>query len=162
MRRTLRGSIYAALLLAGCHQKDAISDQQKANDVLTGDDHLAAATSPQCKLFSAAEAASYIGEPVGPPENAAMGSGCAWPAKDGEGEVMVVVLGADDHEPPTGSPDYHKLSAPGRDGFTIPQMDAWVAGAIVGDHAIRVTVMGKTASEASATKLLTDTASRLR
>jgi hypothetical protein len=40
-------------------------------------------------------------------------------------------------------------------------MGGWIAGAIVGDKAIRVTVIGKAASEQSALKLLTDAASRI-
>ena len=83
------------------------------------------------------------------------------PAADGDGEVVVAIIGVGNHEPPTGSEAYHKLSSPGRDGYAVPQLDGWVAGAILGDRAIRVTVAGKAASEAGAIKLLTDAASRM-
>lgn len=159
MRQFIVPSFVALLTLAGCQKKDALADQQQAMNVVTGDDHLAAGASPTCRLFSQAEAGSYIGEPVGPPENAAMGAGCAWSAGE-SGEVVVAIVPAADHEPPKNAAGFHKIASPGREGFVVPDMGGWIAGAIVGDKAIRVTVMGKDASEASALKLLTDAASR--
>jgi hypothetical protein len=90
-----------------------------------------------------------------------MGAGCSWSARDGDGEVVLAIVPADYHEPPSGAEGFHKLSSPGREGFSVPQLGGWVAGAIVGDKAVRVTVMGQAASEASAAKLLSDAAARL-
>lgn len=159
MRQLFVPALVALLTLTGCQKKDAIADQQQAMNVITGDDHLAAGASPTCKMFSQAEAGSYIGEPVGPPENAAMGGGCAWSAGE-SGEVVVAIVPAENHEPPKSAAGFHKIASPGREGFVVPDMGGWIAGAIVGDKAIRVTVVGKSASEASAVKLLSDAASR--
>jgi hypothetical protein len=162
MRHFVVGSTGAALLLlCGCQKTDAVADANKAMNVITGDDQQPASANSTCRMFSSTEAASYIGEPVGAPENAAMGSGCAWPAKDGDGEVVIAIVPAADHEPPTGGEGFQKLASPGTEGFAIPQLGGWVAGSIVGDKAIRVTVMGQTASEATAAKLLTDVAARI-
>ena len=159
MRQLVVPSLIALLAFTGCQKKDAVADQQQAMNVITGDDHLAAAASPTCKLFSRAEAGSYIGEPVGPPENAAMGTGCAWSAGE-SGEVVVAIVPADNHEPPKAAAGFRKIDAPGRQGFVVPDMGGWIAGAIVGEKAIRVTVIGKDASERSAIRLLTEAASR--
>jgi hypothetical protein len=111
-------------------------------------------------MFSSQEAGSYIGEPVGPPENAAMGSGCAWPSAAGGGEVVVAIVSSDDHAPPKAAAGFRKIGSPGREGFVVPDMGGWIAGAIVGNKAIRVTVIGKGASDGTASKLLSDAASR--
>jgi hypothetical protein len=150
----------AALILSGCKKADAIGNAQRATAVVTGDDHLEASANATCRMFSSLEAGSYIGEPVGPPENAAMGSGCAWPAKGGEGEVVVAIAAAGDHEQPSQAAGFRKIDSPGRKRFVVPDMGGWIAGTIVGDKAIRVTVVGKGASQASALKLLSDAASR--
>jgi hypothetical protein len=153
-------ALSAALLLSGCRNADAIGDAQRGTAVVTGDDHVKASANSTCRLFSSAEAAGYIGEPVGPPENAAMGGGCAWPAKGGAGEVVVAIVSASDHERPNQAAGFHNIGSPGREGFVTPDMGGWIAGTIVADKAIRVTVIGKGASEANAIKLLSDAASR--
>ena len=153
-------SCAALLVLSGCHQKNALADQQQAMNVVTGDDHVDVAANSTCRMFSRAEAGSYIGDSVGAPENAAMGAGCAWSAGE-SGEVVVAIVPADNHEPPKNAAGFGKIGSPGREGFVVPDMGGWIAGAIVGDKAIRVTVIGKAASEQSALKLLTDAASRI-
>lgn len=159
MRYLLFGSVAASILLCGCQKHDAVDDAKQAASVLNGDDQHSASANPTCRMFSSSEAASYIGEPVGAPENGP--SGCSWPAADGDGEMMIAILPAADHERPSEGEGLKALAFPGSEGFVIPQLGSWVAGAIVGDKAIRVTVMGQGASEASAAKLLTDAAARL-
>ena len=160
VRTVMIQALCAALFLAGCRKSDAIGHAQRSTAVVTGDDHVQPSAHSTCRMFSSAEAGSYIGEPVGPPENAAMGGGCAWPATGGEGEVVVAIVPAGDHEPPSHAAGFRKIDAPGEKGFVVPDMGGWIAGAIVADKAIRVTVIGKGASEASALKLLSDAASR--
>jgi hypothetical protein len=157
----LASPLCVTLMLCGCQQSSAVADQQAAMKVVTGDDQQDASANWTCRMFSQTEVAGYIGEPVGAGENAAMGSGCAWAAKDGDGEVVVAIVPADDHEPPRSAPNFLKLGSPGKDGFAVPQLGGWVAGAIVGTRAIRVTAMGNEASEANAARLLGDVASRL-
>ena len=120
----------------------------------------AQADNPQCKLFTAAEIAKYIGEPVSPGQNAALGTGCQWLAADGTGDVIVAVVPSSYHEPPSTVAGYRVLGDVGVKGFVAPQLDGWVAGAIVGEDAIRVSAAGATASEASAVSLLQDTIKR--
>ena len=115
---------------------------------------------PQCKLFTAAEIAKYIGEPVSPGQNAALGTGCQWLAADGTGDVIVAVVPSSYHEPPSTVAGYRALADVGVKGFVAPQLDGWVAGAIVGEDAIRVSAAGATASEVATVSLLQDTIKR--
>ncbi len=120
----------------------------------------AQADNPQCKLFTAAEIAKYIGEPVSPGQNAALGTGCQWLAADGTGDVIVAVVPSSYHEPPSTVAGYRALADVGVKGFVAPQLDGWVAGAIVGEDAIRVSAAGATASEVATVSLLQDTIKR--
>lgn len=114
---------------------------------------------PQCKLFSQKEVGTYIGEPVLAGEDVA--GGCQWRAKDGSGDVIVAVVPAANHESPRASEGYQAtLAAPGSDGFTAPYLGGWIAGAIVGEEALRVSLDGQTASRAGAAALLRDAAKR--
>jgi hypothetical protein len=115
---------------------------------------------PQCKLFTPAEIAKYIGEPVSPGQKAALGTGCQWLAADGTGDVIVAVVPSSYHEPPSGAAGFRALDTVGTRGFVAPQLDGWVAGTIVGEDAIRVSVAGATASEATTVSLLQDTIRR--
>ena len=88
------------LLLAGILlgiSTASAQDPRKTADVLTGDAKGAAANNPVCKLFTAAEASKYVGKTVGAGENAAMGSGCQWAAKDYDGDMLVQIVSASYH-----------------------------------------------------------------
>jgi hypothetical protein len=163
MTRIPAAVLCASLALAACGgaQQSAVpAEAQKAAAAVTGDASGAAADNPQCKLFTAAEIAKYIGEPVSPGQNAALGTGCQWLAADGTGDVIVAVVPSSYHEPSTGAAGYKALADVGTKGFVAPQLDGWVAGAIVGEDAIRVSVAGATATEATAVSLLKDTIKR--
>jgi len=135
-------------------------DTPKTATVAAADASAAQADNPQCKLFTAAEIAKYIGEPVSPGQNAALGTGCQWLAADGTGDVTVAVVPSSYHEPPSDAPGYRALADVGTKGFVSPQLDGWVAGAIIGEDAIRVSAAGATASEATTISLLRDTITR--
>ncbi len=79
---------------------------------------------------------------------------------DGTGDVIVAVVPSSYHEPPRAAPGYRALPDVGSQGFIAPQLDGWVAGAIVGEDAIRVSAAGATASEATTVSLLQDTIKR--
>jgi hypothetical protein len=163
MTRIPAAVLGASLTLAACGgapQSAVPAEAQKAAAAVTGDAGVAAADNPQCKLFTAVEIAKYIGEPVSPGQNAALGTGCQWLAADGTGDVIVAVVPSSYHEPPTGAAGYRALADVGSKGFVAPQLDGWVAGAIVGEDAIRVSVAGATASDATAVSLLQDTIRR--
>jgi len=134
--------LVAGLTLAGCDSKGsaAPSDAQRTADVLTGDAAGDASGNPQCRAFTVAEIGGFAGTPVQPGENAAGGTGCQWLASNDHGFVMVQVVRAQDHNPPSGAPGYEELPAVGRDGFIVDEGDSWSAGAIQGDKSINIMV----------------------
>ena len=131
-----------------------------AKDSGAGTVNTAPADNPLCRLFTPADIEKYLGEPVSPGQNAALGTGCQWVATDGTGDVIVAAVPASYHEPPTGAEGYKPLPNVGTRGFVAPELDGWVAGAIVRDDAIRVSVSGGSAAEASAVSLLEETLKR--
>jgi hypothetical protein len=156
--QTLAACVLAALATAAAAQVP--QDAHKAKDRLTGDAAGKAANNPQCKLFTPAEAAKYIGEPVGAGQNAAMGSGCQWPAKGDGGDVMVQVVEARYFTAPSAAKGYKALSGIGSKAYVLPEMGGWAAAALVGPDAVLVSVAGKAASEAQAVALLQETLKR--
>ena len=160
MMRVFRPMLVGSLFLGACGggASSAQTDAQKVAAALTGDDKQAAADNPQCKLFTRAEAAKYIGEPVSAGQNA-MG-GCQWVANGGSGNVMVIVVPARYHERPTLADGFKEEPEVGTKGFVARDMGGWVAGAIVGTEAVRVVVAGATASQASAIALLKESIKR--
>src|SRR5690348_11860259 len=94
----------AVLVVSACatavHAQAKAAAEKEAR-VLKGDDKATAASNPQCKLFSSAEAGRYIGGKVQTVENAAMGSGCQWAVGSGDGSMLVQVVPARYHEPPS-------------------------------------------------------------
>lgn len=161
----LAGSLATSLLLGACGggASSAQTDAQKVAAALTGDDKQAAADNPQCRLFTAAELATYIGEPVSAGRNA-MG-GCQWlttrTRSDGsQGDVMVIVVPARYHERPKLANGFRDVPDVGEKGFVAQDMGGWIAGAIVGKDAVRVVLDGQTASEANAIALLKETIKR--
>ena len=166
-RKRATGVLMTMLAVAGVAgacgggQPDASpADTAKTATVAAADASAAQADNPQCKLFTAAEIAKYIGEPVSPGQNAVLGTGCQWLAADGTGDVIVAVVPSSYHDPPSDVAGYRVLADVGTKGFVSPQADGWAAGAIVGEDAIRVSASGATASEATTISLLQDTITR--
>jgi len=155
---TLASAIASAC--GGAATETPPAEPPKTATVAAADPSGAQADNPQCKLFTAAEIAKYIGEPVSPGQNAALGTGCQWLAADGTGDVIVAVVPSSYHEPPSAAAGYRELADVGVKGFVAPQLDGWVAGAIVGEDAIRVSAAGATATEATTISLLQDTIKR--
>ena len=144
----------------GARTEAPATEAPKTATVPAADPSGAQPDNPQCKLFTAADIAKYIGEPVSPGQNDALGNGCQWLAADGSGDVIVAVVPSSYHEPPSAAPGYRVLPDVGVKGFVAPQLDGWVAGAVVGEDAIRVSAAGATASEATTVSLLQDTMKR--
>ena len=84
----------------GAKTEPPAPEAPKTATVPAADASGAQADNPQCKLFTAADIAKYIGEPVSPGQNAALGTGCQWLAADGTGDVIVAVVPSSYHEPP--------------------------------------------------------------
>ena len=145
-----------ALLLASCGSGDA----KKSADIVSGDARGAAADNPICRLFTPAELEAYVGEPVGQGGNAAMGSGCQWSAKDGDGDVIVAAVPADYSEVPSLAPGFRKVPELGEDGYVAADLGGWVAGAVRGKDYVKVTVAGAKASPETAIALFKETAKR--
>ena len=133
MRRAVAYAMAAACLLAACGKAGTRgpgvpAEATRTAAALTGDDKGEPSDNPQCKLFTGAEVAQYIGEPVAGPHNAAMGTGCQWMAADGTGQVLVQVVRAKDHNPPKLADGFRKAPEVGEGGFVVAQMGGWQAG----------------------------------
>jgi hypothetical protein len=160
MNRAATISLLALIALAGCGRNGPSTEARNTADILTGDARGAESDNPACRLFSADEAAGYIGEPVKAGENAAMGEGCQWAASDGDGQVTVAIVPAANEERATAAEGFRKMPEAGQDGFVVPDMGGWVAGAVAGKSFYRVTVAGAKASDANALALLKETIKR--
>lgn len=150
MRIATGGLLFAFILnLAACNKSDpsTLADAKTTAAALSGDDKGEAASNPQCKMFTVAEIASYGGGPVNPGRNAAMGTGCQWTGvkDDGTGTVMLQIVSASYHSPPSGAPGFRKLPDVGAQGFIAPESGGWQAGAIQGEHSINVSTSGSEA-----------------
>jgi hypothetical protein len=149
----------AALTACGGRDDAARTDANKTAAALAGGDRPAAATNPQCTLFTPAELAPFVGAPLASGHDAAMGTGCQWEAS-GDASAMIQVVPARYHEPHKGAEGFKKLPDVGTRGFVEQSMGGWNAGAITGAHAVVVSVRGPAASEATAVALLRDTIKR--
>ena len=154
-------AVAAACLFAACGKSagGAPADAKATAAALTGDAKGAAADNPVCRLFTQAEVAAYIGEPVNAWENAAMGTGCQWTAKDESGSVMVQIVDAQNHNPISGAPAFRELPDVGERGYVANDV-GWTAGAVQGPSAIVVSTDGKSSSDATAIALLKETLKR--
>jgi predicted small lipoprotein YifL len=160
MNRFATLSLLALIALAGCGRSGPSEDARKTADILTGDSKGSASDNPACKLFTESEAAAYIGEPVKAGANAAMGQGCQWAAQDGDGDVTVAIVPAEYEERASAAEGFRSVPEAGKDGFVVPDMGGWVAGAVAGKSFYRVTVAGNKASDSSALALLKETIKR--
>ncbi len=158
MRYSHAAAIALTMLIAVSAQAQQ-TDPHKLKDVLTGDSKGSAASNPQCKLFTPAEVATYVGVPVGPGENAAGGSGCLWYDANDEASVTVTVVPPNYFPEPKLVKGFKRLPDVGSRGWVAPD-DGWSAGALVQDVAIVVGISGKTATEPSAVRLLQETIKR--
>jgi hypothetical protein len=162
MRTTTLACCLVAALTTACGGNTAKSDAQKTAAAISGADSAAAASNPQCKLFTPAELATYAGRPLAAGEVAAMGSGCHWTAVSGEGSVLIQVYPAEYHEPHRGAPGFRQVADVGTKGFVESELGGWNAGAITGPDAVVVAVSGPKASDAVAIALLKETIARRR
>lgn len=165
MRRGSKGLLLlVGLSLAACNKSPSSvpPGAQQAADVLTGDNKGEADANPQCRMFTTAEIESYGGAPVGAGTNAAMGTGCQWPGAhgDGNGTVMLQIAPAADHEPPSAAQGFKELADIGSEGFVVPEMGGWHAGAIQGKNSINVTTSGPAASEQKTIEFLREAIKR--
>lgn len=160
MNRMATISALALITLSGCGKNNVPQEAEQTADVLSGDAKGSAADNPMCKLFTVDQAAAYIGEPVNAGQNAGMGTGCQWTARDGEGDVMVVAVPANYAERPTLATGFREAPEAGKDGFVVPELGGWAAGAMAGDSFVKVSVAGSKASDANALALLKETIKR--
>jgi hypothetical protein len=153
--------VLSAMVLAASSVGAADVDPKKLMDQLTGDAKGSAAGNPHCKLFTPAEVAKYLGQPVEAGQNAAGGSGCQWSAKkDDSADAMVQVVPARYFVAPSQAKGFRRLPSIGSKGFVAQDWGGFSAGAIVGDAGIVVNVSGKTAKEDAAIALLEKTIKR--
>jgi hypothetical protein len=136
------------------------TEARKTAAELTGEDKIAADKNPQCKLFTAAELAKYVGEPLSPGHDAAMGTACQWDGRSEGDSAMIQVVAARYHEPHKHANGFKQLPDVGTQGFVEMSMGGWNAGAITGPQAVVVAVRGPAASESTAKALLTEVIKR--
>ncbi|MEA3010009.1 MAG: hypothetical protein QOJ91_1701 [Sphingomonadales bacterium] len=160
MNRIATTSLIALIALAGCGKSGPPEEARNTADILTGDAKGAASDNPLCKLFTEAEASAYIGEPVKAGENATMGQGCQWAAVDDDGQVTIAIVPSEYEERATAAEGFRKVPEAGKDGFVVPDMGGWIAGAVAGKSFYRVTVAGAKASDSGALALLKETMKR--
>jgi len=153
-------SLLVAVALAACGPSTPASDAKQTADALTGDSKGAANLNPLCKLFTPAELEAYVGEPLGAPDTAAMGTGCQWLANDNQGNVLLQIVPKSYHRDPHLADGYKKLPDLGVESNVAPDMGGWIAATIVGEESIIASVAGKSASEAQAVALLRETIKR--
>jgi len=135
------------------------TESKQLKDQLTGDAKGQASANPQCRLFTPAEIATFVGVQVGPGENAAGGAGCSWFDKDDEASAMVTVVPPSYFPQPTLVKGFRRLPDVGSKGWVAPDQ-GWSAGALVQDVAVVVVISGKAATEASAVRLLQEVIKR--
>jgi hypothetical protein len=165
MMRTANLSLAAFLAfgLAACGESEPSvpTEAQQTADALTGDAKGAASDNPNCKLFTPAEVGALAGVTVGAGEHAAMGSGCQWPAPGGEHSVMLQIVTAEHHTPPSEAEGFKELPAIGEKGYVLPEMGGWHAGAVKGGNSINVLADGPGASEAKTVAFLQEALKRV-
>lgn len=134
---------------AGCNKHSAVpADAQKTADVPTGDAAGSAARNPLCKLFTNEEIATYEGAAVSVGVNAAMGTGCQWVDRQGEGNAMIQMASARYYEE---SGDAVKsLPGVGEKAFVTPDMGGWKAGTVQRGK----TIVVSTGASSDATKVV--------
>ncbi len=152
-------STVAVALLIAASANAQQTDPKQLKDQISGDAKGSASANPQCKLFTQAEIAAYVGAPVGPGENAAGGAGCNWHDKSYQAWATVSVVAAKDFPQPTRLKGFKPLPDVGTKGWVAPD-SGWSAGALVNELAVVVVVSGKTATEAAAVSLLRDAIKR--
>ena len=134
-------AIVPLALVAACDKNPGVpADAQKTADVLTGDAAGSADSTPLCKLFTVDEIAGYEGVPVTTGTNAAMGTGCQWGDRQGDGYAMIQVASARYYE--ESGTAVKSLPGVGEKAFVTPEMGGWKAGAIQRDKVIIVSTGG--------------------
>jgi len=135
------------------------NDPNKVKDQLTGDAKGSAAANPQCKLFTPAEIAVYLGAAVAAGKNAAGGAGCSWAATAGAGQAIVSVIGPSYFPEPSMVKGFKPLQGIGKKAWVAPD-SGWSAGALLGDVGVVVILDGKKANEAAVVALLQEAIKR--
>ena len=157
MRYSIPAATLAMLLAASANGQT--TDPKKLKDQITGDAKGQPSANPQCKLFTQAEIAAYVGAQVEAGENAAGGAGCNWHDKAYGASVTVSVVPPSYFPEPTEVKGFKRLPEVGSKGWVAPD-SGWSAGAVVKDAAVVVVVSGKKATEASAVALLQEAIKR--
>jgi hypothetical protein len=151
------GVVLVAMCAATANAQPA--DAKKLKDQLTGDAKNTAANNPQCKLFSQAEIAAYLGAAVGSGQNAAGGLGCNWSDKDHASFATVSVVPPNYFPEPSMVKGFKRLPHVGPKAWVAPD-SGWSAATLAGDAAIVVVLYGKSATEAAAVALLQESVKR--
>lgn len=152
----------AGVLMVACLASSTLAqgaDPNKTKDQLTGDAKGSAAANPQCKLFTPAEIAKYLGVSVGAGKNAAGGAGCDWTDKEFEGQALLTVVGPSQYTEPSAVKGFKRLPGIGKKAWVAPD-SGWSAGALLDDAVVLVNLDSKKASETAVVAFLQETVKR--
>ncbi len=115
------------------------------------------ATSEYCSLFTVDEVQAILGAPVGPGDDAALGTGCQWDGTDPEGGTMLQIQVIDDpsfYVEQSGAEGFEAVSGIGAAAFVVDEIGGWSAQAQTDAATYAVIVRGGTATRLSAISLL--------
>jgi hypothetical protein len=158
MRCTIAGSLLVLAVLAGSAMAQG-TDPNKLKDQLTGDAKGSAADNPQCRLFTTAEIAAYLGKSVAAGQNAAGGAGCNWTDKEYEVQALLTVVGPSHFTEPSLVKGFKRLQGIGKKAWVAPD-SGWSAGALLDDAAIFVNLDSRQANEAAVVAFLQEAVKR--
>jgi len=142
------------LSLTACSDSAEIQAARTLQQQMTG-----GGDSPVCKLFTAREIGAALGAPVADGYTSGpLGTGCSWPIKGQDRNVMIQVVPREYWEDGTAQPGGTALEGIGEKAFVGPWLDDWRAGALTMNGAVYVMSRSKEAS----VSLLRDAALRAR
>lgn len=117
----------------------------------------AAASNPLCDLFTVDEVQELLGAPVGPGEDAALGTGCQWSGDSSADATYLQIQVIEDPsyyvEQSLGD-GFEQVSGIANAAFVIPELGGWAGGAQSDSSTYAVAVNGGTASKEAAISLL--------
>jgi hypothetical protein len=157
MRRSafegVRIIVYCCLAIASLRDDFALAARKETDRQVVPNEGSVSKNLP-CKLFSSAEVTDYIGRPVTSVEITSGGRSCKWRVGGGNGAMIFSIVSMRNHKPPKTAEGYRGLPGIGVEGFVVPELGGWVAGSIVGQQAIRVSLSGDGVTELSTVGLL--------
>jgi hypothetical protein len=116
-----------------------------------------AASNPLCGLFTTDEVQTMLGVPVGPGEDAALGTGCQWSGDSTLNATYLQIQVIDDpsyYVEQSGGEGFEQVSGIANAAFVIPELGGWAGGAQSDSSTYAIAINGGSASKDAAISLL--------